>query len=517
MRTLFYLTIFLPVFALAEPALLRPHEVAVIYNRNIPESKELAEVYRNFRNIPQENLIGISTVKDETIDRPTYDRTIRGPLRAAFIEKNWWAMGQDSSGVRMPSQSKIRCLAIMRGIPLRIKRAELPLSAQEEKSRFGKNNEAAVDSELALLGVQTIPLGGPIPNQLFNKEIAATNSPYHHQLMVGRIDAATFLQCQQMILDAIETEKNGLWGRTYVDIANKGGGFAVGDKWMDQIAKASIANGLPTIVERTTDTFVTNYPMTDAAIYFGWYTFHRNGPFLNPAMKFKRGAVAVHLHSFSAAQLRSPVANWSAALIDRGAAATLGNTWEPYLQLSHHLNIFYDRLLKGYHLVEAATMSMNALSWQNIVIGDPLYRPFLANTSSVSDPSTDRSSKMLYLAHKKWTDNDERYQNITAAADKLKSGTIYEALGYKSLELKNYNSALKAFTKAETLFPEKPDRLRQLLNRVEVERRRKQPGKALKLLRAARKPFADIPESKSIEALLTILDPPPPPPAKKTK
>src|SRR5207244_5918627 len=74
--------------------------------------------------------------------------------------------------------------------------------------------------------------------------------------------------------------------------------------------------------------------------------------------------------------LRDPNANWVAPLITRGAAASIGNVYEPYLQLTSHLNVFNDRLLHGFTFAESAYMSIQALSWMSVMVGDPLYRPY---------------------------------------------------------------------------------------------------------------------------------------------
>jgi uncharacterized protein (TIGR03790 family) len=83
--------------------------------------------------------------------------------------------------------------------------------------------------------------------------------------------------------------------------------------------------------------------MTDCALYYGWRTEKAAGPFAQPEFRFSPGAIAVHIHSFSAMTLHDPNANWVAPLLSRGAAASLGNVYEPYLRLTAHRNIFNDR------------------------------------------------------------------------------------------------------------------------------------------------------------------------------
>jgi hypothetical protein len=56
--------------------------------------------------------------------------------------------------------------------------------------------------------------------------------------------------------------------------------------------------------------------------------------------------------------------------------ATVGNVFEPYLELTHRPHLFLRALARGATLAEAAYFSLPELSWQAILIGDPLYRPF---------------------------------------------------------------------------------------------------------------------------------------------
>ena len=59
--------------------------------------------------------------------------------------------------------------------------------------------------------------------------------------------------------------------------------------------------------------------MRSAALYFGWYDWNVSGPFLNPRFRFRKGAVAMHLHSFSAEQLGE-----RAEKLERSAVGTGG-------------------------------------------------------------------------------------------------------------------------------------------------------------------------------------------------
>ncbi|MDA7888454.1 TIGR03790 family protein [Akkermansiaceae bacterium] len=513
MRLLLFL--FLVTRLIAAPEPLQPGHVLVVYNSNSEDSKELAEFYSLMRKIPPAQIVGVPTTEKATIDLATYNKTIRDPLRKQFTDSEWWTLSKDTNGILVPSDCHIRCIVLMRGMPLRISRSEASPDDLKRVKQAGKNTESSIDSELTLFGVDPYPLGGFIPNPYFQKDLPFIQSNLSLMFLVGRLDGPTQDHCKRMVLDSLDVEEKGLWGRAYVDHALKGGGYAIGDEWMSTIVEKNLEVGIPTVVDRQKNTFTSHYPMTDAALYFGWYTFHRNGPFLNPAMKFKQGAVAVHLHSFSAEQLNNPAKNWSAALIDRGAAATLGNVWEPYLGASHDFGTFHDRLLKGYSLIESGYMAINVLSWQAVVIGDPLYRPYKNFATVPSDFKEDRDYKAIRLAHSRWEDQDERRTNLTEVSKKFRTGVIQEHFGMQSLEAEDYAAAAESFKLAKKLFKEPADQLRQDLNLVELYRRQEKRGEALAILKKAQAEFKDLPEVKSVDGLITILDPPAPPPTKK--
>jgi uncharacterized protein (TIGR03790 family) len=59
-----------------------------------------------------------------------------------------------------------------------------------------------------------------------------------------------------------------------------------------------------------------------------------------------------------------------------GITATLGAVAEPYLHSFVEPKVFFLELYKGKCLVEAYYRTKPFNSWQLVLIGDPLYRPF---------------------------------------------------------------------------------------------------------------------------------------------
>jgi uncharacterized protein (TIGR03790 family) len=499
-----------------------PKRVAVLYNNQIPESEELARFYAEKRGIPRANLVGLELSSKGEISRKEYNETLRDPLIALFISRNWWKMARTPQGQILPGESLITTMVSMRGVPYKIKREPLSKEAAAQAKKlpphFAKANEASVDSELCMLGIRNLPTLGPANNPYFKKDISIAEAKLPYILLVGRIDAPDYATCKRMITDALATEKRGLWGMCYLDLAKKGSSYAIGDQWLESIAKLNDRIGIPTVVDRNKQTFTTNYPMGDAALYYGWYTSNQNGPLLNPKFKFRQGAFAVHLHSFSASNLRNAKRNWVGPILAHGAAATVGNVYEPYLQFTHHFDILHDRLIKGYSLVEAAYMACPALSWQNVVLGDPLYRPFLHLDGSGVKDDFDKNYRAIRVANQLWEKEPETLvTKLRSAAAAKSNARLYEYLGLWYRARHRNAVAIAFFQTASRQYMLSADRLRQWIHIADIQREDGNKKLAIQTLKQAKLTIANIPEIKSITALLNILDPPPPPPAAKQK
>lgn len=495
----------------AAPVPPAAESVAVLYNSASRDSKSLAEYYAQMRKIPAENLIGLPLPDAEEMSRADFNKLLRDPLVKEYDSRNWWTRAKNPEGQAVPLNSRVRILVCMRGVPSRIGADPAQPVPKPEEKAYLEANLAAVDSELALLGMEGLPTKGPLNNPYYKveKSFAETGLP---MTLVGRIDAPSLATCERMIRDAVETEKTGLWGMAVIDLSKKFAGSQEGDPALENIARYHRDQGIPTIVDRFPETLPLNYPLRDTAIYFGWYDWNVSGPFLNTTFKFKKGAIAVHLHSFSAAQLRDPAKNWSAPLLTRGAAATLGNVHEPYLQMTHHFDIFESRLLAGYSLVEAAYMALPVLSWQNIVLGDPLYRPFLHLDGTGEMAEGDRAYRAIRIAKMRWKDDPAKYEEMLRdGATRLKSGPMMEAVGLMNVEQHKTGLAAMDFQKAKLFYTTKPDRLRLDMHIVAMDRAAGRNAAAVKLLRGTQTLNLDIPEVTAPATWLNLLEPPPTP------
>ena len=113
----------------------------------------------------------------------------------------------------------------------------------------------------------------------------------------------------------------------------------------------------------------------EAALYCGWYSL---GQYVD-AFQWQPGAVAYHIASRECVTLKMADSRvWCKMLLEKGAAATIGPVGEPFVQAFPMPERFFLALTDGYlSLAECYLLSLPYLSWKMILVGDPLYRPFV--------------------------------------------------------------------------------------------------------------------------------------------
>ncbi|MCD6460481.1 TIGR03790 family protein [bacterium] len=395
----FFFDVFLLVIA---PFMLMPTDlsaltadhVLVVYNGSNRDSVKMAQEYRKLRSIPDKNMCYVICPSRETINRDTYNEKIRDPIRKYIAENNL--------------KDKIFCIALIYGMPLKITEGKINKLNNEinklkriikDKKKFIKaenaikllnkeikekkstiksikkeRREASVDSELNMLFEDNYNLAGWLVNPYYfyvHKTLVPFSKKFNI-VMVSRIDGPTYESAIQLVHNALEAEKYGLHGNAYIDARGLKSNGAYGD--MDKLlvitSKFLRAKGFNTTLENTSKLFGKG-KCPNTAIYWGWYALQN----YHDSFTFVPGAIGVHIASSECVSLRKP-RYWCPEFIKRGITVTMGPVNEPYVQAFPHPIVFFTALLNGFSVAESYYIAQTGVSWQMVLIADPLYTPF---------------------------------------------------------------------------------------------------------------------------------------------
>ena len=402
LRILASIAVILPVCGELAAA-LEPNEILLIANTDQAASMKLARYYCEKRGVPSGNIIPVSlgTQLRDSIGRGDYEKRLAGPIRRTFATR-------DDLG-------HIECLVTTYGVPFKVGRRD-PLSGfdaqlkqlrqslqeqndavaqlekdgqantpawQERRARAmqiqmdidrieGKETDASVDSELAMV------LSGPYELHRWQPNLWPTPGPHPFKtLMVCRLDGPSYNIAKGLIDKALAAEAKGLKGSACFDSRGlKGDGiYSYYDQSLRDLARLTQLWTGMTVREEQTEALFEPGSCPQTALYCGWYSLQK----YVDAFDFVDGAVGYHIASFEAAALRDPKSlQWCPAMLQDGITATLGPVNEPYLFAFPEPSAFFGALYDGRCLVEAYFLTERFTSWQMVLIGDPLYKPFKA-------------------------------------------------------------------------------------------------------------------------------------------
>ena len=340
-----------------------PANVLIVINDASPLSREIGEYYARRRSIPEKNVCRIRTTTNEVIARADYSKEIAGP-----IAKCLRAGGLTES---------ILYVVTTMGVPLKIPR----ISGEG----MGADN-AAVDSELTLLypdirSNRPHSIAGSLPNPFFGRRDAKFSHPQFPLYLVTRLAAYDFDGVKGIIDRALQASNRG---KFVIDLRSSSD--QAGDAWLRDAAIL-----LPkerTVFDESTKVL---YNQTDVIGYasFGSNDFNRHQRFLG--FHWLPGAIMTEFVSTNARTFSKPPDKWNisdwkspqlwfagspqsmtADYILEGVTGASGHTDEPYLALNPHPQFLLPAYYHGRNLAESYYLSIPALSWQNVVIGDPL-------------------------------------------------------------------------------------------------------------------------------------------------
>lgn len=352
----------------------------ILANSRQSESVALARFYAEQRDVPAANIVALPLPLEETVTWRQFIDQVWQPVQDELYRRGWIEGTASSLLDRLGRRRyaltghRLSYLVTCRGVPLRITHdPTLPtlrngLRVLEQFNR----NDAAVDAELSLLALGNHEVVGLVGNPLFARQGPLT--PDAAQIIkVTRLDGPSWESARHLVTSAREAERTGLIGRYYLDLR---GPHPEGDRWLEAVHEQLEQLGFSGDREETAGLFGPEARFDLPVFYFGWYADHLNGPMAREGFTFPAGAVALHIHSFSAQTLQSPVQGWSGPLVAHGVAATVGNVFEPFLEFTHRPNLLLRALSQGRTFGDAVYYALPALSWQAVAIGDPLYRPF---------------------------------------------------------------------------------------------------------------------------------------------
>jgi uncharacterized protein (TIGR03790 family) len=388
----------LPAFSLfvSAPATAQSAEnVAIVINAESAQSEQIAQHYIRSRGIPAANVIRIRTPLNDTIERDAYVVAIERPIAAALR--------------RHSLQDRVLYIVLTKGVPLRI-----------EGTAGADGTVSSVDSELTLLYRRMTGREAPVRGRVDNPyylgsaplgSAQAFTHRAHDIYLVTRLDGFTTDDVIALIDRAQNPSSDG---RIILDQRGDPGNKPGGDSWLAEAHArlSAVGYGNRTVLRST-----PSATPEDAVLgYFSWGSNDPKNRTRQSNMRFVPGAIVATFVSTDARTFQPPPSTWTPTnnwddrsswfagspqtltgdFVSAGATGVAGQVAEPYLQSTVRPEILFPAYVSGFNVVESFYLAIPHLSWQTIVVGDPLSRPFqrAALTREQIEDEIDRDTEL---------------------------------------------------------------------------------------------------------------------------
>ena len=336
--------------------------VLLVVNRRDRESRAVADYYLKRRPVPPSHVCLLDTTAEETIDWETYVSGIESPVGACLK--------------RGHLEETVLYIVTTLGVPLRIDGVGGSLQGSEQSS---------VDSELTLLygklhGTR-FARAGPVPNPFFGRRAGPFQHPQFPIYLVTRLAANDLADVRAMIDRSLFARNRGMF---VIDTSSPGRGD--GNDWLRAAALL-----LPAGRVVLDDTPRVLYKQRNVIGYASWGSNDGGRKQRWLGFEWLPGAIVTEFVSSSARTLKAPPRDWnlttyedrshwfagspqslSADSIHEGATGASGNVYEPYLSGCVRPEHTLPAYAAGRNLAESYYLGMPFLSWQGVILGDPL-------------------------------------------------------------------------------------------------------------------------------------------------
>ena len=320
--------------------------VLVVINSTSSASEAVGRQYAAQRGVPQDNLCAIQTPASETVNRNAYNAQIEQPI--------WMCISTRQA------HDRILYIVLTKDVPIRI---------DGTNGRTG--TASSVDSELTLLyrrrsGRKT-PVSGFVANPYFAETAPiASLKPFSHETqdiyLVTRLDGDTVNDALALINRGSTAAADG----RFVFNAQGAGADPVPGRWFGAAAERLTSQGLGDRV--ALDGLLAPVNGDPRVLgYYGW-TWSNTDRAHSSGVEFPPGALA--------GLFVSTAHSLPGELVSAGLTGASVNVDEPYLDATVRPDILFPAYASGRNLAEAFYAAMPYLSWQTVVLGDPLCAPF---------------------------------------------------------------------------------------------------------------------------------------------
>lgn len=329
-------------------------DVLVIINNNSPISDSVGTYFSLARNIPPENIVRINAPSTEEIDSATFTN-IRLQIEAHIISHML--------------REQINYIVTTKGVPLKVNRGNT-FSTSSPSSSLESELTLILSSMSNLIGQSGFALSPYfLSSQNFSKSI-------YDMYLVTRLDGYTFNDIKTLI------DKSA--SPVYIDTTvrfvfdqdpNWNSSLAYLNNSMSYAASKISAKGLQPKLDQT-NTYLTY--QSSVIGYTSWgsndYNANQYTQYARPKNTWADGAIVETYVSTSGRTFSTPVSYGQsvvADLVSEGVTGVKGYVYEPYSNAMAIVWVLFDRYTDGYNLAESYYMSSRALSWMDVIIGDP--------------------------------------------------------------------------------------------------------------------------------------------------
>ena len=354
-----------PEAAVAKPAVpiqatTETQRVLVVMNESDTNSVRIAAYYLLARKISRDQLVQIKTSTADDISPEKYKSEIEGPIKAALVKNK-----------------NIDYIVLTKGIPLRL----------VDQGGY------SVDATLASMELNFAPIGQTpgtfgitekdqeaafrrCQNPYFNSKVPFSHAKFGMYL-VNRLTGYSVDDCFRLIDNSINAKPSK--SPILLDSQPKygpGTNYYEMELTLGEANQKLSAKGLNIYYEATEEFSNGREPL---AGYCSWGSndakFDANA---YHQLRFVPGAIAETFVSTSGRTFEPTTGGQSliADLIHQGVTGVKGYVSEPFTIALCRPNILFDRYMGGSNLAESFYAASPLVKWKDIVVGDPLCRPY---------------------------------------------------------------------------------------------------------------------------------------------